>query len=158
MRGFGGDDKQRFLREMVFDMKIDFLGLQETMRQTYSRNDLQKICAGRDFHWHHTPSRGKSGGLLMGINYTTLDVISQEDGEYYIKSTVQDVKTGLFGILCSFMEMHNLKEKQNSLQNYLGSYMTVLTPPISILLEKLLNLAPQDIGVSSLMQYWNKLV
>ena len=35
---------------MVMDMKADFLGLQETMRQSYSRNDLQAICACRDFH------------------------------------------------------------------------------------------------------------
>lgn len=74
------------------DMKVDFLGLQETMRDQFSRNDLQGICARRYFHWHHVPARGKSGGLLLGVNYTTLDVISQEDGEYYIKMTVQEVK------------------------------------------------------------------
>lgn len=84
--------KKRFLREMVMDMKVDFLGLQETMRQEFSRNDLQGICVGRDFHWHHTPARGKSGGLLLGVNYTTMYVITQEDGEYYIKMIVQDVK------------------------------------------------------------------
>ena len=75
------------------DKKVDFVGLQETMRQNFSRTDLQKLCAGGDFHWHHTPSKGKSGGLLLGVNYTTLDVISQEEGEYYIKMTVQDVKS-----------------------------------------------------------------
>ena len=40
MRGFGGDVKKRFLREMIMDMKVDFLGLQETMREPFSRNDL----------------------------------------------------------------------------------------------------------------------
>lgn len=50
--------KKRFLREMVMDMKVDSLGLQETMRQSFSRNDLQTICVGRDFHWHHVPARG----------------------------------------------------------------------------------------------------
>src|SRR3954471_15836318 len=93
MRGFGGDTKQRFIREMIMDKKVDFVGLQETMRQNFSRTDLQKLCAGRDFHWHHTQSRRKFRGLLLGVNYTTLDVISQEEGEYYTKMTIQDVKS-----------------------------------------------------------------
>ena len=93
MRGFGGDIKKRFLREMIMDMKVDFLGLQETMRQQFSKNDLQQICAGRDFHWHFTPARGKSGGILLGVNYTTLDVISHDEGDYHIKMTVQYLKT-----------------------------------------------------------------
>lgn len=29
----------------------------------------------------------------MGVNYTTLDIISEDGGEYYIKMTVQDIKT-----------------------------------------------------------------
>ena len=77
MRGFGGDIKKRFMREMVMDMKIDFIGLQETMRDHFTKNDLHGICGGRDFHWHHVPSRGKKGGLLLGVNYTTLDVVTQ---------------------------------------------------------------------------------
>ena len=63
------------------------------MIEQFSRNDLQQICAGRDFHWHFTPARGKSGGLLLGVNYTTLDVISQDEGDYHVKMTVQDLKT-----------------------------------------------------------------
>lgn len=63
------------------------------MRQSFSRTYLQSLCAGRDFHWHFTPARGKSGGLLLGVNYTTLDVISQDEGDYHIKMTVQDLKT-----------------------------------------------------------------
>lgn len=62
MRGFGGDIKKRYLRELVMDMKVDFLGLQETMRDQFPRNELQGICAGRDFHWHHIPSRGEIWG------------------------------------------------------------------------------------------------
>lgn len=58
------------------DKGVDFLGLQNTMWQKILRIDLHKICACRNFHWHHTHSRGKSGGLLFRVNYLALDVIS----------------------------------------------------------------------------------
>ena len=55
------------------------------LRERFSTNDLQNICASRDFHWHHNSARVKSGGLLLGVNYTYVDVIYQEDKDYYIR-------------------------------------------------------------------------
>lgn len=81
MRGFRGDTKRDFWGKWLWIKKVDFLDSLETMRHAYSRTNLQNLCARRDFHWHHTPASGKSSGLLLCINFTTLDVISQEDGE-----------------------------------------------------------------------------
>src|SRR3954471_2685758 len=88
------------------------------MRQNFSRTDLQKPCANRDFHLHHTPARGKSGGLLLGVNYTTLDVITQEEGEYYIKMTVQDTKSKFIWDLVVVYGEAQLKKKSRFLSEF----------------------------------------
>lgn len=43
-RGIGGDIKKRFIRETVCDLHIDFLGIQETIKDTFSPNELHSLC------------------------------------------------------------------------------------------------------------------
>src|SRR3954465_12405333 len=98
------------------------------MRQNFSRTDLQKLCADRDSHWHHTPSRGKSGGLLLGVNYTTLDVITQEEGEYYIKMTVQDTKNKLIWDLVVIYGEAQLNRKARFLAEFARLLQNCVNP------------------------------
>jgi hypothetical protein len=69
MRGFGGEVKKRYLRELFVEKLVEFVGLLETMKQSFSRTDLHNICAGRDFRWQHTPARVGSRGLFLGVNH-----------------------------------------------------------------------------------------
>lgn len=43
-RGIGCDIKKRFIRETVCDLHIDFLGIQETIKDTFSPNELHSLC------------------------------------------------------------------------------------------------------------------
>ena len=36
IRGAGDDDKKRIIRETIIDKKVDFLGFQETIKQSFS--------------------------------------------------------------------------------------------------------------------------
>jgi hypothetical protein len=41
-----------------------------------------------DFKWFWTPSVGRSGGISVGINLNTFDVLGKEYGEYFIQILV----------------------------------------------------------------------
>jgi hypothetical protein len=56
------------------------LGLQETMRQTYTREMLSSMSGVFDFDWTSCP--GKSGGILVGINKDSCEVLDREIDDY----------------------------------------------------------------------------
>jgi hypothetical protein len=40
--------------------------------------------------WHRTTPRGRSGGILLGVNLDVLDVGSIDDGDFFAKFRVRD--------------------------------------------------------------------
>jgi len=46
---------------------------------------LNNICAGRDFLWHCKAPRGRSGGMILGINLLTFDIGQIDEGDFFIK-------------------------------------------------------------------------
>ena len=69
---------------------MDFLGLQETIKQTFTKTDLHNLCGGKNFYWIWSAARGRSGGILVGINQDNLEYIEHEIGMYYIRMLVKD--------------------------------------------------------------------
>lgn len=74
----------------MLEKKLDFIGLQETIKSQYTKNDLHSLCGGRNFIWHWAPPRGRSGGIIFGINGDVMDVIQVEVGEYFDRILVFD--------------------------------------------------------------------
>lgn len=62
VRGIGQDHKKRYVREMIIDQKLDFIGLSETIKQDFTKNELHNLCGGRNFQWSWNPPRGMLGG------------------------------------------------------------------------------------------------
>lgn len=48
-RGLGGYEKRRFLTETILELKIDFIGIQETMKKDFNKNELSNLCGGQNF-------------------------------------------------------------------------------------------------------------
>lgn len=44
------------------------------------------------FKWHWAPSRGKSGGILVGVNQDSLEVFDSKQGNYFVIMLVYDNK------------------------------------------------------------------
>lgn len=88
--GLGAYVRKRFVRELIMDRHLDFLGLLETMKANFSKNDLSGLCGGKNFSWHWSPSRGRSGRILVGINNDVFEVLETEIGDYFVRVLVYD--------------------------------------------------------------------
>lgn len=95
VRGIGQDIEKRFVRECITEKHLDFIGLQETIKSDFSQNDLRNLSAGKNFLWEWIAPRGKSGGILVGINNDSFDLIHVEKGVYFVRMLLYD-KTSKF--------------------------------------------------------------
>ncbi|KAJ1297557.1 hypothetical protein BS78_01G385700 [Paspalum vaginatum] len=84
-RGLSDLVKYRYISEALRDHNLDFLAVMETGKQDMSKVNLAHLSGGADFTWHCLPSRGRSGGILLGVRVNALDVSLIVEGEFYIK-------------------------------------------------------------------------
>lgn len=63
-----------YLKNLILQYHFDFIGLQETMVQNCESSLLRKFDIYQDYLWEWNPSRGRSGGILVGINLAKYDV------------------------------------------------------------------------------------
>jgi hypothetical protein len=45
------------------------------VRHDYPANFFKQISGGYEFYWDGTPARGRSGGILLGVNKEMYDVV-----------------------------------------------------------------------------------
>jgi endonuclease/exonuclease/phosphatase family metal-dependent hydrolase len=81
----GDKAKRDFIRETSNKHQIDFLGLQETMRQTFTQEILLSLSGGLDLDWTNSPARGRFGGILVGINKSSCCILQREIGDYFVR-------------------------------------------------------------------------
>lgn len=55
----------RQLKEIMAEQKCEIIGLQETIKQDFSDQDLRGIAGGQNFVWNWIPPHGHSGGILL---------------------------------------------------------------------------------------------
>ena len=77
--------KYRYISDAIRDHKLDFVAVMETGKQDMSRSNLKHLFGNPDFIWHCLPPRGRSGGILLGINSMVLDLSIFVEGELFIK-------------------------------------------------------------------------
>ena len=93
-RGLRDLAKYRFLSEISKEESLDFIALLETRRKHFSDICLDTFCGGRQFFWHWSEPRGRSGGILLGINLDVFDIGSVVEGDFYIKFTLRNKDDG----------------------------------------------------------------
>jgi hypothetical protein len=82
--------KTRFLRETSEEQDLAFIALLETGKKDFSQDTLDNFSGGRNFVWHWTAPRGRSGGILLGVDLDVMDVGSIDDGEFFVKFRMSD--------------------------------------------------------------------
>ena len=98
VRGIGHDSKKNFIRENVNNRKLNFIGIQETNKNDFSKTELHNLCGGRNFEWSLSQPRGKSRGILVVINCDNFEISSVEIGIYFMRILLYDKKTNFNGI------------------------------------------------------------
>jgi len=80
--GFTDSKKYKFLSDLTKEKNLNFIALSETGRASFPNAMLNNICAGRYFIWHCMAPRGRSGGMLLGINPVVFDIGEIEEGVF----------------------------------------------------------------------------
>ena len=73
-RGIKKKGVSSFLKNLILEHNFHFIGIQKTMAESIDDNTLRKIDPNGLYLWKWIPSRGKSGGILSGINTDLMDV------------------------------------------------------------------------------------
>jgi len=74
VRGLGKSSRKQQVREFIEEHKLQMVGLQETMKESFTDRELLDIAGTKDFTWQWLPPKGKSGGILMGVCLETLEL------------------------------------------------------------------------------------
>jgi hypothetical protein len=46
---------------------------------------LKNLCAGREFLWHTMAPKGRSGGMLVGVDLQVFDIGAIDEGDFYVR-------------------------------------------------------------------------
>ena len=84
-RGHSDLAKYRYVADAIKEHKLAFVALLETGKSDMSKTNLTRLSGGADFVWHCLPPRGRSGGILLGINAAVLDLSLTVEGEFFVK-------------------------------------------------------------------------
>jgi hypothetical protein len=72
--------KYRYISDAVKEHNLDFIAIMETGKQDMSKMNLNRLSRGADFIWHYLSPKGRSGGILLGVNATVLDILMIVEG------------------------------------------------------------------------------
>ena len=75
--------KYRYISEAIREQNLDFVAVMEIGKKDMSRANLNRLSGGEDYIWHCLPPRGRSGGILLGINALNLELSLIVEGEFF---------------------------------------------------------------------------
>jgi hypothetical protein len=83
--GFRDPKKHRFIFDITREQNLSFISISEIGRRIFSDPFLRNLCGGENFIWHCKEPRGRSGGMLLGIDLDIYDIGAIDEGNYYMK-------------------------------------------------------------------------
>ena len=89
-RGIKKKGVSSFLKNLISEHNFHFISLQEIMVEDIDEKTLKGFDPNSNYLWKWLPSRGKSGGILSGINTDFLDVGVLCEGKYILQMDVWD--------------------------------------------------------------------
>jgi hypothetical protein len=89
-RGLRDLAKHLHIADYCRDHNLDFVAISETARQDYSQSLLNRLSGGIDFEWFSRPPRGRSEGILLGVQADTMEILACSDGEYHVKLHIRN--------------------------------------------------------------------
>jgi exonuclease III len=93
VRGLGAAGRQRQLREMVFEQKVDIICLQETIKQSFTDRELRNLV-GDNFTWRYVAAVGHSGGIMTGVKELLFDIVDWDQGAFSLRMVIKNKKDG----------------------------------------------------------------
>lgn len=78
--GFGARGRRDQLRDLVLGDNIDIIGLVDTLKPSFSPNELAAVAGIDRFDWNVLPSSGHSGGILIGTKRDVFYFVAFDHG------------------------------------------------------------------------------
>jgi hypothetical protein len=97
--GFGRPGKHLFVKEAIREHRLDYIALLETGRSNFTVPFLRYLSCGKEFSWFCLPPQGRSGGILVGINNSTLKVNNVVNADFCVKLSLKSKRGGFEWVL-----------------------------------------------------------
>ena len=112
-RGIKKSGVSTFLNNLIFEHKFHFIGLQETQQADIDDKTIRLIDPAGNYLWKWIPSKGKSGGILSGINTDIYDVGSFHEGKYILQLNIFDRERKL---KWNFLNVYGAPQEENKIE------------------------------------------
>jgi exonuclease III len=93
-QGLGKGIKIEFLKELIRRKELILLVYNKLIKKSFEDSWLNSISGNRNFAWFWTPAKGRSGGLLVGIDFEVFDIRKVEKGDFMIKVLLAHKENG----------------------------------------------------------------
>jgi hypothetical protein len=103
-RGVGDAPKKRFIKDKINEFGLDFVCIQETKKSEFEDDWLNNVGGRFCFIWLWEPSRGASGGLLMGVRE-----VNTCTGRFFTKMVLMHKETRFKWVLVNVYGAANSK-------------------------------------------------
>jgi hypothetical protein len=94
IRGLGLPGRVPALVEKIRSNHVDFVGVIETKKNTFSNGYLRALTGNIPFVCHSLPATGSEGGILVGANSEIFNITVGENLEFSSSIFLQDKKQG----------------------------------------------------------------
>ena len=74
IRGLNKSGRLDYVKDLISNNNLDFVGLQKTNKANFYCSVLSYI--GSNFSWNYLPATGTAGGILLGFKTSKFEVIS----------------------------------------------------------------------------------
>jgi len=88
VRGFGNAGRRKLLLELLNKHSFDGICLQETIKSSFKKRELDRFAGQKDMLWSWVPCSGHSGGLLMGVDKDLAEVSEETMGIFFQSCTL----------------------------------------------------------------------
>ena len=89
-RGLRDLAKHLHIADCIREHNLDFVAISETGKRNYSQSLLNRLSGGEDFEWVSRPPHGRSGGLLIGIRNSSMEIMDETGGDFHIKLQIRN--------------------------------------------------------------------
>jgi exonuclease III len=90
IRGLNKSGRINCLTDFIKTHKLDFVGLQETKKETFTDGFLNTVCKGMS--WNYKPAKGTSGGILVGLRTSCFTIQSWQEFQFCAVTMVRNVR------------------------------------------------------------------
>jgi hypothetical protein len=118
IRGLNRPDKLPRVHELIRDSCPDLISFSESKIADFSVTLLQSIDYNIVFNWNWLPAVGTAGGILVGVQDSSFEIISWEIFKYCVVVIIKDKKAIALGDLFLFMALLMRSLRLNSLMSF----------------------------------------